>query len=380
MTVRVAMLGLYPPDPDHIVGGVEAVTYHLARALATFPEVDIHTVSFRPTRQAPRVIHHGRVTAHLFPTPRADRILWHRPTVRVLHRVLATLQPDIVHAHGTTMYAGAAVSAPFPHVITVHGIMAREAPTVWGWRRRFAREIDRWFERWVLRRTREIIAISPYIAEAYPRLRARLHFIENPVDPRFFDVPASAMEAGNVLCVARVIPRKGILSLIRAFARVAGEFPAAHLYIAGETTSFPEYAAACREEVRRHGLVARVHFLGPLSMDALAQAYGRAQVVALASLQETAPVVIAEALAAGRPVVATAVGGVPYMVREGETGWLAPPRDEAALAAALARALQSPEQCARMGARAREDARARFHPLSLARKHLEVYEDVIREA
>ena len=371
------MLGLYPPDPEHILGGVEAVTYHLSHALATFPNLDVHTVSFRPDLKQPRRFQHDKVTVHLLPTPRNDRLLWRRPSVRMLHEVVRHLRPDVVHAHGTTMYAAAAVSAPFPHVITVHGIMAREAPTIWGWRRRLAREVDRWFERWVLTRTQEVIAISPYVPEAYPWLRARLHFIENPVDPRFFDVPAGAMEAGNILCVARVIPRKGVLTLIRAFARVAADFPTAELHIAGETASFPEYARACQQEVQRLGLNARVHFLGPLSMDALADAYARTQVVALASVQETAPVVIAEAMAAGRAVIATAVGGVPYMIGEGKTGWLVPPRDEEALAQALANALASPRLCQEMGKVAREEARARFQPLPLAWKHLEVYREVV---
>lgn len=377
--MRLAMLGLYPPDPDHILGGVEAVTYHLTHALSDFPDIDVHVVTLRPGLPRPDTIRHGKVMVHLLPTPRGGRLLWHRPSVRLLLAKVRHLAPDVIHAHGSTMYAAAAVSTSRPHVITVHGIMAREAPTVWGWRRRLAREFDRWFERWVLSRARDIIAISPYVSEAYPWLKTRFHFIENPVDPRFFDVPTDRMQPGAVLCVARVIPRKGVLSLIRAFGRVAADFPTASLQIAGEMTSFPEYAAACREEVHRLGLDARVEFLGPLSMQALAQAYGRAQVVALASVQETAPVVIAEAMAAGRPVVATAVGGVPYMLRPRETGWLVPPGDERALADALAEALQSPETCAHMGRAARAEARKRFHPHPLARKHLEVYRDVMRE-
>ncbi len=378
--MRVAMLGLYPPNPDHIVGGVEAVTYFLSHALTTFPNVEIHAVTFRPHLSRPQVLQHGDVVVYLLPTPRAGRLLWHRPSVRRLHRLLSVLSPDIVHSHGSTMYTAAAVSSSYPHVVTVHGIMAREAPTVWGWRRRLAREVDRWFERWVLAQAREIIAISPYVREAYPWLRARFHLVENPVNPRFFDVPEDAVATGNVLCVARVIPRKGVLTLIRAFARVAGDFPGAELHIAGETESFPEYAAACREEVRRRSLEHRIHFLGPLTPDDLADAYGRAQVVTLASVQETAPVVIAEALAAGRPVVATAVGGVPYMVRDKETGWLVPPGDDQGLARALAAALQNPERCVQMGRAARAEAQQRFHPLPLAEKHLHVYDIVMGRA
>ncbi len=376
--MRVAMVGLYPADPDHILGGVEAVTYLLSRYLATLPDVEVHVLTLRAGLNAPEERTRDGVHVVALPQPRFGRLTWHRRGVRRLHAVLNRLQPDIVHAHGSDVFAAAAVTARYPHVVTVHGVMAREAPTVWGWRRRMAREVDRWFERWVLSRTREVIAISPYLQEAYPWLNARIHPIENPVDPRYFDVPEGAMQPGVVLCVARVIPRKGILPLIRAFARVAAVHPHAVLEIAGETTSFPEYAAACQDEVRRQNLAARVRFLGPLNPTALAEAYGRAQVVVLASLQETAPVVIAEAFAAGRPVVATAVGGVPYMVRPGDTGWLVPPHDEVALAEALTQALADPARSQAMGRTARAEARRRFHPRPLAEQHRRVYQDIVQ--
>ncbi len=375
--MRLAILGLYPPDPNHIAGGVETVTYLLAHTLSSFPAMDVHVVTLRPGISGPRSFDHGDVHVHLFPTPPKTRLLWHRPSVRLMHGALAAIKPDVVHGHGSTLYAAAAIESPYPHVVTVHGIVAREAPTIWEWRARLSIEVDRWFERWTLPKARDIIAISPYVLEAYPWLRARVHHIENPVDPRYFDVEASEVERGNVLCVARVIPRKGIHHLIRAFAQVARDFPHARLSIAGEADPFPKYTALCLDEARKGKVEDKVHFLGPMSPEELVTAYARAQVVVLASLQETAPVVIAEAMAAGRPVVATAVGGIPYMVREGITGWLVPPQDEDALANALAAALEDPKRCARMGEEARADARARFHPLPLAKKHLDVYDTVM---
>ncbi len=377
--MRVAILGLYPPDPDHIAGGVESVTYLLAHTLTTFPDVEVHIVTLRPGVPRPREFNHGDVRVHLFPTPPKTRLLWHQPSVRLMRRALTTIAPDVVHGHGSTLYAAAAATSSYPHVVTVHGIVAREAPTIWDWRARLSIEVDRWFERWTLTKVRDVIAISPYVLEAYPWLRARVHFIENPVDPRYFDVPENAVEPGTILCVARVIPRKGIHHLIRAFARIADRFPHAQLFIVGETDPFPKYTALCRDAARAGGVGDRVHFVGPMSPAELAKAYGRAQVVALASVQETAPVVVAEALAAGRPVVATAVGGVPYMIREGETGWLVPPRDEDTLADALASALQDPERCVEMGRAARAEARQRFHPRPLAKKHLDVYDMVRRD-
>ncbi len=375
--MRVVMLGLYPPDPKHILGGVEAVTYLLTRALARQPDVEVHIIALRAGISRPQELEQEGVRVHLLPQPRFSRLTWHRAGTRALRQRALALAPGLVHAHGSDVYAAAAVSGFALHVVTIHGVMAREAATVWGMRRRLAREVDRWFERYVLARARNIIAISPYVRDAYPWLRARLHFVENPVNPLYFHVPAEAVVPGRILCVARVIPRKDVLGLIQAFARVAPDFPNATLHIAGEMVSFPEYAQVCREEVNRHGLRERICFLGPLDEQALQREYAQAQLVALTSVQETAPVVITEAMAAGRPVLATAVGGVPYMIAVGKTGWLVPPKDVGALAATLERALQSPDVCARMGEDARRDALTRFHPDRVAEQHVRVYRQIM---
>ncbi len=377
--MRVVMLGLYPSDPQRVLGGVEAVTYLLTRALVE-AGVEVHMVTLKPRGETVRPPDGGPTALHVLPLPRFSRLTWHTRSMARLLQAVRALRPDLVHAHGSDMYTGAAVRSPYPHVVTVHGVMAREAPTVWGLRRRLAREVDRWFERWTLARAREIIAISPYVRDAYPWLRARLHFVENPVNPRYFHVPTDRVVPGRVLCVARVIPRKDILGLIRAFRPVVDRVPHAELFIAGETLSFPEYAQACREEVERLRLGDRVHFLGGVDEDTLADAYARAHVVVLNSVQETAPVVIAEALAAATPVVATRVGGVPYMVEEGRTGRLVPPRDPETLARVLTQVLSDPGWAARAGQEAREVARSRFHPRRVAERHLDVYRHILAEA
>jgi glycosyltransferase involved in cell wall biosynthesis len=93
----------------------------------------------------------------------------------------------------------------------------------------------------------------------------------------------------------------------------------------------------------------------------------------LPSLSEGFGIAIVEAMAAGRPVVATAVGGIPEVVIHGDTGLLAPPGDPVALAAAIDRLLSHPEQARLMGARGRERVRAKFSIESVVRRHEELY-------
>ena len=374
--LRVAILGLFPVQDGPVVGGVEAVTQLLAGALSHMNGVEVHVVTLRNDITAPTTRQIGRLFVHVAPQPRFGRLTWHGLAMHRLHALLSTIQPDIVHGHGSDLYAAAAIRSRWPHVVTIHGVMFAEAHTVWGRKKRVAREIDRWFERWLLPQARNVVAISPYVTQAYPWLRARLFAIENPVDPCFFAADGEA-EPGALLTVARVIPRKGILPLIDAFAGIASDFPAAHLRIAGEMDAFPNYAQACRTRVQQLGLAGRIHFLGALDRSALLGAYRQATVFVLNSQQETAPVVITEAMAAGRAVIANDVGGHRYMIEHGRTGWIVPWGDQTALRRAMTQALANQAETLRRGAAARQEAAKRFHPDIVAAKHLTMYREII---
>jgi glycosyltransferase involved in cell wall biosynthesis len=113
-----------------------------------------------------------------------------------------------------------------------------------------------------------------------------------------------------------------------------------------------------------------VRLLGALDPERLADWYAAADVVALASRQEGMPLTVLEALAAGRAVVATRVGGVPDVVRHGETGWLVPPRDVDALRAALSAALEGPEEADRRGRAGQALVAERHAPAAAGRELL----------
>ena len=158
----------------------------------------------------------------------------------------------------------------------------------------------------------------------------------------------------SALCVAQWIPRKGVLDLARAWGRVAR--PGWRLELAGESDADPAYGAAVRAALAAAppGSVA-AH--GALSDAALAAAYARASFFALPSRYEGYGLVFAEALAAGLPVVARAVGPLPELVGP-DAGLLAPPDDDVALDAALARLMDDAALRERMAGAARARAAA----------------------
>jgi glycosyltransferase involved in cell wall biosynthesis len=229
------------------------------------------------------------------------------------------------------------------------------------------------------------VSISPYIdqeiqtlGERFPAraFRGRVFHIENPVDERFFSVSEPPQEP-SILYVGRVIPRKGLLELLRSLALVRADFPAARLRIAGETDAAPEYVAACRQFLADNHLDESVLFLGSLTMEQVIEEYRGCGFVALPSLQETSPVAVAEAMAVGRAVVTNRVCGMPYLVEDGQSGLLLNYGDSEAWAAALRKLLADSGLRTRMGSRGRIIAEQRFRPAVVAAATRAAYYEIV---
>lgn len=151
--------------------------------------------------------------------------------------------------------------------------------------------------------------------------------------------------------VARLVPIKRHEDFIAAAARVAARIPEALCLVVGDGERRAELEAL----VRRHGLEERVRFLGwRRDLDRL---YADLDVVVLTSANEGSPVSLIEAMAAGRAVVATAVGGVPDLVEHGVSGLLGPPGDPASTAEAIVTLLGDPERRRAMGEAGRKRVR-----------------------
>jgi glycosyltransferase involved in cell wall biosynthesis len=378
------MLGVYPHDEQRLVGGPEAVIVCLLKHLAPLPDLELHMITCRPG-SAGRVfvtqsISSAPWTVHELPRYRLGRLSWHWRERRQIVDCLRELRPDIVHAHTTGLYAAAALDASLPNVITVHGIGFREAQIAPGWGARLRGMWDSAFERDNLRRARHLISISPYVEREFGGVTgAQSYAIENPVEDVFFRVQSHS-EPGRILFAGRLIPRKGVHHLLAAFRAVSAEFPAAQLILAGEKESGDPYAAMLHRYVQEQGLTARVQFLGSLSVEQIAAEYGRCAFMVLSSQQETAPVVIEEAMAAGRAVIATRVGGAPDQVAHERTGLLVEYGDAPGLAAAMRRLLGAPELGERMGQAAREEARRRFQGDQVARQTYQLYRQLTGSA
>lgn len=210
--------------------------------------------------------------------------------------------------------------------------------------------------------SREVAArVQPYIRDGRPRLVT----IPNAIDVervegtaatrdevcREFGFPADAQIVVNV---ANLVPKKGHRYLLAAARRVVVDEPRARFLLVG---SGP-LAATLAEEAKRIGLNGHVVFTGSRT-DATALV-GASDLFVLPSVYEGLPVSLLEAMALGRPAVATRVGGVPEVVVPGETGVLIDPADADSLADEILRLLRDPARRQRMGQAARWHVRRRF--------------------
>ncbi len=166
-----------------------------------------------------------------------------------------------------------------------------------------------------------------------------------------------------ILFVGRLRLRKGVEVLLAALAALRQMGVEARLQIAGDG----EHRAAVERTIAELGLADRVELLGRCDARRIAALLAGACCLAVPSIYEGMPLVVLEAMAAGLPVVASRVSGIPEVVVDGETGWLVPPETPAALAAALAALLADPREAARRGTAGRRRAAARYRPAVVAR-------------
>lgn len=232
---------------------------------------------------------------------------------------------------------------------------------------------SRLLDRFTFARTAKVVAVSQFVGR---RLRARfgvdgrkLEIVYNGVDVDRFSVRSPSSASRDTVCVAALIPEKGVDVLIRAFA--LPELSGGHLVICGDGGQRKELEALAVQE----GIADRVQFVG-MRDDVHVIVSSAAIVIHPAVWGEAFGLTIAEAMAAGRPVVGSNVGAVPELIEDGVTGLLIPPSDVSALATAIARLLANPALRDRMGQQARVRVEERFAMSSWVAEHVRIVESL----
>lgn len=271
---------------------------------------------------------------------------------------LRRLRPDVVH--GQDRRAGWVVRGVAPLrrarcVYTLHGVPDGLSDLVAGNalaapRRRRDRLLYLHGERLVTRWSGGVVVVPSQAVADYATQHARIpadrvRVVPNGVDPSSWTPSAPPTGRGPVVVawVGLLGAVKRVDLLLEAVERV----PGVELLLAGDGPLRGEV----EREVGRRGLTGRVRMLG--MVDDVRPVLADADLFALTSDAENLPLALLQAMSSGLPVLATAVGGVPELVRDGVDGWLVPPGDVGATAAALVRAVGDPRRLVAMGSSAR---------------------------
>lgn len=374
--MKVALVGPYPVDAAYIPGGVAAVTYYVVQGLRQWPDIDLHVVTTTKTLATNTLLKDGNLTIRYTSEPRYRVVPNLLANIGRIKAELKRIDPDVVHSESSVgTLAGAA--AGYPTIHTIHGIPHEEvrfAPTLY---RKVAVFVEGLLAKRAVSRAQCCIATSGYAVRAYtPCNGVKMHQIHNPIEDRFFAMNCPVTD-GKLLHASYISRLKNILGLVKAFELVRQRDSNPRLFICGKAVD-AKYKALVEDYVKSHNLQDAVNLLGFISQEELGRHFDEAALICLFSRQESAPMAIAQAMCAGKPVVASAVGGTPDLVLDGETGFLVGDDDQPAFAEKVLRLLSDPVLRRTMGARAREVAEERFRKEVVAAKTIEVYSEVLK--
>lgn len=327
--------------------------------------------------------------------------------VRAVRKKLEEIQPDLVHAQGTERdCAISAVLSPYPRLLTIHGNLRLIKKQV-GFKPFSAMWFQSFLEGFAVTRFDGVICITNYTREAVEHEVPKTWVVPNAVDPSFLalgekrlrknteiNVPAISnsgfksqgsglppshlptfpplIKTPIILCVANVDERKNQNAFIRALDPLVKKmsFEVRFFGVCGAS----DYAREFRELIASRPWC---HYGGMIGREGLRHEFENASMLALPTHEDNCPMVVLEAMAAGVPVMASKVGGVPDLIDGARTGLFCDPCDPESFRAGVKRLLGDRELAHQMASAAHDDAMRRFHPKVIASKHLEIYREVL---
>jgi glycosyltransferase involved in cell wall biosynthesis len=379
---RIAILSNYPVDHSSFKGGVEAATAALLEGLSAYgDEFDFHLLSV--SNAIAHSVHERRdnVTYHFLGGLHRE---WVRPRlplrVAKAFRFLRYLEPDLVHCQANPDLVLAAVLANHRPILTIHGVAAHEAPLRTGWEF-WSTQTHAVIGRFVAPHLGAYICNSRYAADTLRGSQPRFP-IPNAVSAIFMNANvdhnrAAAHDPPRLLFIGVLAPLKRAADLVDAHARLRHDFPTLETVLCGATED-RGYTRELKRSIKERQ-IAGVSFAGWVDHEGVAALLQTATVVVLPSAQENAPMAIAEAMAAGVPVIATEVGGVAEMISDGATGLLYEPGDVAALVERATQLLRDAGLRERISSQARQVAASRYTPQAVAAATVDVYRTLMKQ-
>ncbi len=350
------------------IGGLENVALELANALNP-DRFECTIVSFaRPDPlQEKRLRPHVRLVA-LDKKQGNDLSVFYR-----LYRLFRDARPHIIQTHNWgTLLEGVSSGKVAGVPIIIHA----EHGTVEERKRNIV------IQRWVWKHIDQVLGVSEAhrmkLAQVIGFPLNKIKIIGNGIDLNRFSVQGDKarirgqlglpLEGCYIGAVGGLRPVKDHALLLRAMAKLMGRSEALRLVVSGGGP----LADTLQSQALSLGIQGRTHFLG--ARDDIHNILNTLDIFVLPSKSEAMPLSLLEAMACGLPVVASAVGGIPEMVENGQTGMLVPPKDETALVAALERLIANEKERTAMGIAARQAVEKRYGLEAMVKEYEALYD------
>lgn len=339
---NIIQIGPYPLSPDCIHGGVEASVYGLVQELSANRSslnakryvVDVFDVPRIGGKDS--VERYDNLTIHRYANPgthNKDAVL----RVSEMVRDIVALGPDICHVHGTGAISKQIYFALQRHgiqmMLTVHGLLREEKkqalmrkPSLKALYQFIVQSRD---ERELLETTPRIIVDTAYVEDKLKEYGLRhvpeMHVIPQGIDETYYGIQCNP-KSNVILCVGAIAPRKGHVCTVEMFNQLRAKGIEAKLRIIGSLAD-QGYYEQLQQKIAESPYISDISLEANLPRESLLKAYAEAKLFVLHSREESQGIVFAEAMATGLPVVATKIGGIPYVVADGKSGLLCPYAD-----------------------------------------------------
>ncbi len=371
--MKLAMITRFPLNTSAPRGGVESATLNLTDALASLNEIEIHVLTTNKNCKNIETKRWKNTTLHYLPW-HGHSMLHHAigPGKKLLEKYIKNLNADIIHAHD--VYGLSVVDLDIPRVFTIHGFIYEDTKLS---NRRFPNiraKIWKHYEISSWKKQTNIISISPYVRERVSLLtNANIFDIDNPIQESFFNIERKEQKnQQRIFSAAWISERKNTLGLLKAFKKIIPSSPNAQLILAGEAKN-KNYLNAVKNYIQTNNLSESVLLAGRLTQGQIRDELAKATIFALVSLEENSPMALEEAMAAELPIITSNRCGMPYMIKNNESGFLVEPANYDQIAEKCNLLLQNDELRREMGHKARQRATEKFHPKSVAKKTFNIY-------
>lgn len=348
----------------------------LLDGFASMPEeVEVHVISCARRHLESPVHLAGNIQFHsIYVPPWAWLKSGYLGNILAARGHLAKIRPDIVHGQGTERdCAVTATFSGYPNLITIHGNMRRlasmsDAP-LWS----FA-GISAVLENIALRWCGGVVCLSSHSHHLAAPLASRTWLVPNAVDPSFLSVARNpSAQPPVILIVADLLPNKNILHFLESINELRKSCPFT-VRLIGKAQQDSPYVRAIHSYADGNSWCVMELFA---DRERIRAAMSSATLLALPSLEENLPMVILEAMAAGLPVAASCVGGIPDLITDRSTGMLFNPGCPISICGAIRHLLDHPAEREQMAAAARKKALRHHHPAAVAHAHLEIYRSML---